>query len=252
MGLDYDHAPECWLATIVSYERTLFISRGADGRLRGGYVRREDFRTDSRHLVSPEIQSALLGCQNVPVFSSSSVRGDPHLLSPEIAWNYRGPRQSPPSPVAGTDFFVIEAAPQNSSSQDHTSQDLPFGWLITGPSETKNAVTTYHARTWKMEGDFFKTTSSCINGNYPLVGAEIAQRSLSGAPIVLWKRGVAAPQLSPSRDPFSNVPSAYIEAGARGVFSDRSKHHRPIAREVFDARAQPRSRRRNTGCSIAQ
>jgi hypothetical protein len=74
-----------------------------------------------------------------------------------------------------------------------------------------------------MEGATFIAMPAYVNGDRPLVGSDIAQRPLRTAPIVLWDSTKnAQQQISPLQDPFNNIPSAFIEADARGVLAIRS------------------------------
>jgi hypothetical protein len=229
---------QCLLAATVDSERTLLLVLGAAGELNGYYdaTRRQALPPRLDGLVPEELLRSLRPCEQVEVLARPPLHGRAGLLPSDMAWSYlTSPpdrRRPPTGPAVHLVVSEVTLPPDVSLKRlnDWTptfgpdEQQIKLSGSEATPSRVLSAMKNATEIDLVAHGiiNDYSDTSYLVLAEGPegskLGVSKVRAASLLGAPFVVLAACHAAHSTSLLDDPFS-LPTAFIEAGARGVLA---------------------------------
>jgi len=228
----------CLLAATVDVERTLLVVLGADGELHGYHdaARRRALPQRLDGLVPEELVRSLRPCEQVEVLARPPLHGRAGLLPSELAWSYL---TSPPAPRRSQAGPAVHLVVSEVKLPSDMSLKRLNDWTPTfGPDEKQIKLSGSEATPSRVLSEMkdateidlvthgiindYSDTSYLVLAEGPegsrLGVSKVRTASLLGAPFVVLAACHAAHTSALLPDPFS-LPTAFIEAGARGVLA---------------------------------
>jgi hypothetical protein len=253
----------CLLAATVDSERTLLLVLGATGELSGSYdaSRRQALPRRLDGLVPEALMRSLRQCDQVEVLARPPLHGRAGLLPSDMAWSYL---TSPPDRRNSPAGLAVHLVVSEVKLPSDVSLERLNDWTPTfGPDEKQIKLSGSQATPSRVLSEMrnateidlvahgiindYSDTSYLVLAEGPegsrLGVSKVRTASLLGAPFVVLAACHAAHSTSSLDDPFS-LPTAFIEAGARGVLAATVEIPDREAEEFFNAiREQLRSGR---------
>ncbi len=228
----------CLLAATVDSERTLLMSLGPDGELHGHYdaARRQALPPRLDGLIPEKLVHSLRQCEQVDVLARPPLHGRAGLLPSDMAWSYLtsppDQRRSPTGPAVHLVVSEVKLPPDVSLKRlnDWTPTFGPDEKQIklSGSEATPSRVLSEMKHATEIDlvahgiiNDYSDTSYLVLaegTEGSKLGVSKVRAASLLGAPFVVLAACHAAHATSSLDDPFS-LPTAFIEAGARGVLA---------------------------------
>jgi cellulose synthase operon protein C len=234
---------QCLLAAAVDSERTLLITRGANGELQGVHDERRQEPLGERldGLVPQELLGALSGCVQIQVIARPPLHGRAGILPPEFAWSYLTRASTPQQPPPGPARHLVVSEVRLPLANERSGPRLASlnAWLPSfGPDELRTALKGAEATpsrvldAMKNKTEIDLVAHGVINDSSDdsylqlaqgesgsrLGVQEVREASLQGAPFVVLAACHAASTAYVHQEPLS-LPAAFIQAGARGVLA---------------------------------
>jgi hypothetical protein len=244
----------CLLAATVDSERTLLLALEAGGELKGYYdagrTRALPRRLDK--LVPEDLVRFLRACEQVEVLARPPLHGRAGLLPSNMAWSYL---TSPPDRKNSPPGTAVHLVVSEVKLPPDVSLQRLNDWTPTfGPSEKQIKLSGSEATPARVLNEMkyateidlvahgiindYSDTSYLVLAEGPegsrLGVSKVRAASLLGAPFVVLAACHAAHSTSSLDDPFS-LPTAFIEAGARGVLAATVEIPDREAEEFFNA-----------------
>jgi hypothetical protein len=226
----------CVLGAAVDDERTLVVARDAEGRLHGHYdASRTRPLEGVEALVPHELLASLRACEQVSVVARPPLHGRVGLLPPDVAWSYILPRPEMGAARTGAERRLVVAdvepppglalaplAPWTSAAPGDTlltgAMATPGRVLEAMTSATQVEIHAHGLINLDVSDASLLVLSPEADGRYALTAADLRERRLQGAPLVILAACRAAHTAPSYHEPFS-LPVAFLTAGARAVLA---------------------------------
>jgi tetratricopeptide (TPR) repeat protein len=228
----------CLLAATVDGERTLIVSRGVDGAIRGYYdaSRTAPLREDVEGLVPGALVEPLRACERVDVVARPPLHGRAGLLPADVAWAYYVLRPPPGRPAIGPKRRLVVAdveAPAALGLPRLGAWDAAPGGdtlVLAGAQATPTRVLEAMREAEEIEIHAHGLVNPSLSeasllvlspergGRYALSAGEVQAQRLRGQPLVTLAACRAAHGAPWTHERFS-LPVAFIDAGARTVLA---------------------------------
>lgn len=248
-----DFPSRCAVGIAEETERSFWIVRGADGATQGQYegARTARLPEDLKEMLPRVAVDSLRRCDQVVVFARAPLYGRAGLLPPDFVWSYRymGARPAAPAAPSSPKRLVVadvqidkrwnlpEVTPWPADDGSGTlylrlGQATPERVLEEMPAVTELLIVT-HGALRTPSGTAALVLALGRDGD-ELTTEHIRKAKLQGAPLVSLIACSAGHTAAALHEPY-NMPAAFLEAGARGVFAATVKIPDQQAYKFFKA-----------------
>lgn len=213
-------------------DATVFVARGADGRLAGARVPLAPGQAPGETRLPRELHAALDGCDVVDIHARYPYYGRAGLLRPGVAARFRSRAGAPGTPGAGPVIVIgnVEPPPELRLTPLLPIAAAPGTTLLDGASATPARVLAAmrtagfveihgHGIVGTSDDDAAQLVLSAgEDGRYALTATEVARTTFTRSPVVVLA-ACDAGSAAPSFHAAWGLADAFLDAGASAVIA---------------------------------